>query len=180
MGSAPRRGADRLVVAGPARRAAARRAPGQPVAAQVLGALRDARRHGLRRVVEACADPGREGALDHAEVAPRLPRAAPRSAGRTPWRRGEEGELVGGLYGVAIGGLFAGESMFHTCPRRLQGRARRASSTCCAPTATRAGCIDVQWRTDHLATLGVIEVPRDDYLAALPEVLSAPLPARWA
>jgi leucyl/phenylalanyl-tRNA--protein transferase len=40
--------------------------------------------------------------------------------------------------------------------------------------------VDVQWQTPHLATLGVREVPRDEYLAVLPEVLSAPLPACWA
>ena len=43
-----------------------------------------------------------------------------------------------------------------------------------------APLVDVQWRTPHLATLGVREVPRDDYLALLPTVLTAPLPARWA
>ena len=40
--------------------------------------------------------------------------------------------------------------------------------------------IDVQWQTPHLATLGVREVSRADYLALLPDVLTAPLPACWA
>jgi len=40
--------------------------------------------------------------------------------------------------------------------------------------------IDVQWQTDHLATLGVTEIDRDDYLVCLPALLDAPLPAIWS
>lgn len=81
------------------------------------------------------------------------------------WR---EEELVGGLYGVEIGGLFAGESMFH--------RARDASKVALVALVTRLrGCpgrriIDVQWSTSHLASLGVTEISRTEYLARLPEL----------
>ena len=47
----------------------------------------------------------------------------------------DDGELVGGLYGVRIGGLFAGESMFHRGTRRVEGGARRASSSGCGRRA---------------------------------------------
>lgn len=78
------------------------------------------------------------------------------------WQRGE---LVGGLYGVEIGGLFAGESMFH--------RVRDASKVALLGLVDRLiGCggerlVDVQWRTEHLGSLGVVEVPRPRYLAML-------------
>jgi leucyl/phenylalanyl-tRNA--protein transferase len=79
--------------------------------------------------------------------------------------------LAGGLYGIAIGGLFAGESMFH--------RARDASKAALGALieALRAGggtLFDVQWRTPHLASLGTIEVPRRDYLARLAEAVERP------
>lgn len=88
----------------------------------------------------------------------------------------EEG-LAGGLYGVAIGGLFAGESMFH----------RRTDASKVALVALVEELrdehpdrlVDVQWRTDHLATLGVVEVPRAVYLERLAVALPLPLPARW-
>lgn len=85
------------------------------------------------------------------------------------WDR--DGVLVGGLYGVEIGGLFAGESMFH--------RARDASKVALVHlVATLRGCpgvrlLDVQWRTDHLASLGVIEVPRARYLDLLGDALGS-------
>ena len=80
-------------------------------------------------------------------------------------------ELVGGLYGVEIGGLFAGESMFH--------RARDASKVALVGLVDRlrecpgSRVIDVQWRTDHLASLGVVEIPRGEYLDRLPEWIAA-------
>ena len=88
------------------------------------------------------------------------------SAGCTPSRRGATARLAGGLYGVAIGGLFAGESMFH--------RERDASKVALLGLVDLlsdeyAGqrLVDVQWRTPHLASLGVVEVPRADYLSRL-------------
>lgn len=82
-----------------------------------------------------------------------------------------EGKLVGGLYGVAIGGLFAGESMFST--------AVDASKVALVQLVERLRSgggvlLDVQWRTEHLATLGVIDVPRDRYLELLADAVSRP------
>jgi leucyl/phenylalanyl-tRNA---protein transferase len=85
------------------------------------------------------------------------------------WR---DGELVGGLYGIEIGGLFAGESMFH--------RATDASKAALVVLVDlMRQCpgerlLDVQWRTDHLATLGVVEVPRVEYLTRLRSALDSP------
>jgi leucyl/phenylalanyl-tRNA--protein transferase len=73
-------------------------------------------------------------------------------------------ELVGGLYGVRIEGLFAGESMFH--------RATDASKVALVALVELlredgARLLDVQWRTDHLESLGVVDIARRDYLALL-------------
>jgi leucyl/phenylalanyl-tRNA---protein transferase len=78
--------------------------------------------------------------------------------------RDPDGTLVGGLYGVRIRGLFAGESMFH----RVSGASKVALWVTDELLALDAATLfDVQWRTDHLATLGVVDVERDDYLARL-------------
>ena len=82
-----------------------------------------------------------------------------------------QGELVGGLYGVSIGGLFAGESMFH--------RAVDASKVALVALVELlgpdpAGLLDVQWSTPHLASLGVIEIRRDEYLRRLGSALASP------
>jgi len=79
--------------------------------------------------------------------------------------------LAGGLYGVAVGGLFAAESMFH--------RARDASKLALAALVERLRAhgfvlLDVQLRTPHLASLGVVEVARDDYLGRLAVALARP------
>ncbi len=80
-------------------------------------------------------------------------------------------ELAGGLYGVALGGFFAGESMFT--------RIRDASKVCLATLVDRLRergykLLDVQLRTDHTARMGAIEIPRADYLSRLEQVLRLP------
>lgn len=89
-----------------------------------------------------------------------------------------EGDLAGGLYGVSLGGLFAGESMFHD-PRIGRDASKVALLGLCRILGTRPGVrlLDVQWVTDHLASLGAVEIDRVDYLRLLSEALDAPLPA---
>jgi leucyl/phenylalanyl-tRNA--protein transferase len=89
------------------------------------------------------------------------------------------GGLVGGLYGVAIGGLFAGESMFH--------RARDASKVALVhlvdllrADGVPGRLLDVQWTTPHLASLGAVDVPRQEYLRRLQHALDLPLPPAFA
>lgn len=83
-----------------------------------------------------------------------------------------EGALVGGLYGIEIGGLFAGESMFH--------RERDASKVALVRLVEKlhacggSRLLDVQWCTDHLASLGAVEVTRRAYLRRLVEALALP------
>jgi leucyl/phenylalanyl-tRNA---protein transferase len=82
------------------------------------------------------------------------------------------GELAGGVYGVAVGGLFAAESMFH--------RGRDASKAALAGLVEHLrsrgfGLLDVQLLTPHLASLGAVEVAREAYLAGLAAVIGNPV-----
>ena len=90
-----------------------------------------------------------------------------------------DGQLAGGLYGVSIGGLFAGESMFH---RSDIGRdASKVALVALVERLRAAGgngrLLDVQWMTPHLASLGVVEISRAEYLDILADALRLPLPA---
>lgn len=81
-----------------------------------------------------------------------------------------EGELAGGLYGVAIGGAFFGESMFHW--------RRDASKVALVALVERMrdrgfGLLDIQFMTEHLAQFGAVEIPRSDYLTRLQAALQA-------
>ena len=83
------------------------------------------------------------------------------------WRGGR---LAGGLYGVALGGAFFGESMF--------SRARDASKLALAHLAARLAAggfrlLDVQFHTAHLARFGAVEIPRAEYLRRLAAALEA-------
>jgi len=82
-----------------------------------------------------------------------------------------DGNLAGGLYGVAIGGLFAGESMFH--------EARDASKVALVHLVvvmSQGGgrLLDVQWQTPHLESLGAVVIGREAYLGRLTEALQGP------
>jgi leucyl/phenylalanyl-tRNA---protein transferase len=127
------------------------------------------------QVVDACADPDREGRWITAQV-----RAAYERLHELGWAHSVEcwrgDELVGGLYGVAIAGLFAGESMFHR-----ESDASKVALVHLVELLRAAGdpdrrLLDVQWRTDHLASLGAVEIPRREYLRRLHRALSLPLP----
>ncbi len=125
-------------------------------------------------VIAACADPARDSGWIDDDIISAYTRLHELGWVHSveSWR---DGELVGGLYGVAIGGLFAGESMFH--------RVRDASKVALLGLVEMLRdeyadrrLLDVQWRTPHLATLGVVEVPRPSYVRRLAQVLEVPLP----
>ncbi len=83
----------------------------------------------------------------------------------------EHGELVGGLYGLRIERFFAGEAMFHTATD-----ASKAALVTLVDwlNATGAELLDVQWVTDHLATLGAVAVSRPAYLTRLRPAILPP------
>ena len=86
----------------------------------------------------------------------------------------QEGRLVGGLYGVALGGAFFGESMF--------SRVTDASKVALVHLVARLRLcgfvlLDTQFLTSHLARFGAVEIPKAEYKRRLAEALAAP--ARW-
>lgn len=121
----------------------------------------------FRGVMERCADPDRQGRWITKEFVDAYVRLADLG-----WAESVEvsldGELVGGLYGVRINGFFAGESMFHDV--------RDASKVALVHlvdhlAACGATLLDTQWQTDHLASLGAIEVSRQDYVQLLAQAI---------
>jgi len=80
-----------------------------------------------------------------------------------------DGELVGGLYGVALGGAFFGESMFH---RETDASKVALHALVERLKERRFVLLDLQWVTPHLATFGAIEIPRRDYLKQLRAALA--------
>ncbi|CAN5269137.1 leucyl/phenylalanyl-tRNA--protein transferase [soil metagenome] len=126
-------------------------------------------------VVAGCADRPGDGARDSTWITPAM-RAAYGSLHAMGmahcvevWDR--DGGLVGGLYGVAVGGAFMGESMFH--------RVTDASKVALIDTARRlrAGgftLFDAQLPTAHLTSLGAVSTSRDDYLDLLADAVSRP------
>lgn len=133
--------------------------------------LRRVRRGGIYRVSrnEACAAVI-AGCADRVEgtwITPEMRRAYERLHG-LGWVRSVEvwrgSDLVGGVYGVAIGGFFAAESKFHRAPN--------ASKVALAElvawlAADGFQLLDVQLATEHLRSLGVVEITRKEYLRRL-------------
>ena len=84
----------------------------------------------------------------------------------------QAGKLVGGLYGVHLGGAFFGESMFS-----LVSNASKAAFYHLADHLRQQGFVlfDSQFINDHTASLGAIEIPRDEYLAQLAAAIALPV-----
>lgn len=127
-------------------------------------------------VLLGCADPGRDGAW----ISPQI-RTAYLHLHELGWAHSVEvwsqGRLAGGLYGLAIGRLFAAESKFHRVTD-----ASKAAVVGLVEALEEDGepwLVDVQWRTDHLATLGVTEVTRATYLELVAAAVRGELPSRW-
>lgn len=122
-------------------------------------------------VVGCCADPRRRDGWITDDY-----RATYRRLHAMGWAHSIEiwhhGRLAGGLFGIAIGGLFAGESMFH----HVTDASKAAVVALAAVQRRTPGerLIDVQWSTPHLARLGVVEQARPDYLRTLAAAMPSP------
>ncbi len=127
-------------------------------------------------VVDGCADRGRSGRWINDDI-----RSAYLRLHELGWAHSVEtwrgDDLVGGLYGVSVGGLFAGESMFHRSPDASKVALARLVHELKADGRQRL--LDVQWVTDHLASLGAVAIPRGEYLRRLRTALALPLPEAW-
>ena len=124
-------------------------------------------------VVAACADRRRPGAWITDDIAAAYGRLHELGWAHSVEAWDEEG-LAGGLYGVAVDGLFAGEAMFHRRTDASKVALVALVEQLAADGAPRL--LDVQWATDHLRTLGVVAVPRSEYLARLAAVRDVPRP----
>jgi leucyl/phenylalanyl-tRNA--protein transferase len=128
-------------------------------------------------VVAKCADRRRDGGWITGEIEAAYGRLHELGWAHSVEAWDDQG-LAGGLYGVCIGGLFAGESMFHV----------RADASKVALVALVAWLrrdlgrrlLDVQWATEHLVSLGAVAIPRASYLRRLEVALSLPPPDAWA
>lgn len=126
----------------------------------------------FREVVAGCADPSRPHGWITSEIADAYTRLH-----ELGWAHSievwHEGELVGGMYGVGIGALFAGESKFY--------RARDASKVAVARMVDllrpyEGAVFDVQWATPHLMSLGAVEIDREEYLRSVAGAVERPGP----
>ncbi len=126
----------------------------------------------FREVMEGCAEsaPGREGTWITAEFLAAYTELHKRGQAHSLecW---QEGKLAGGIYGVAIGGLFAGESMFH--------RVSDASKVALFHLVEHLrrcefALFDIQTVTPITARLGAVSIPRRDYLTRLAGAIALP------
>ncbi len=124
----------------------------------------------FRSVMEGCADPARSGGwINKAFI------DAYATLNELGWAHSIEvldradGELVGGLYGIRIGGFFAGESMFHRTTD-----ASKAALVHLVDWLARTGgsLFDVQWTTPHLVSLGAVDIARVEYLERLADAIA--------
>lgn len=129
-------------------------------------------------VLARCADPARSGRWIDASIEAVYRDLHRRGVAHSVETWTLDGRLAGGLYGVSLGGLFAGESMFHD-----SATGRDASKVALVRLVDFLGSdgitdrvIDVQWQTAHLRSLGVLEIDRLEYLELLDELLALPDP----
>ena len=122
----------------------------------------------FRDVMERCADPTRP----HGWITPQFVDAY-EELHRLGWAHSVEtyldGRLVGGLYGVHIAGLFAGESMFSDATDASKVALVRLVDWL---VESRVKLLDVQWTTPHLVSVGALDVPRPVYLDLLAEAVA--------
>jgi len=136
---------------------------------------RSARRYDVRvdtcfaEIIRRCADPSRESAWITDEFIDAFTRLHQLGWAHSVEVFDDKGQLAGGLYGVRINGFFAGESMFYA-----QRDASKVALMALVQLMRETGMslLDVQWRTDHLESLGAVEVGREHYLSLLAAALA--------
>jgi leucyl/phenylalanyl-tRNA---protein transferase len=123
----------------------------------------------FRAVMEACASETRPGGWINAAIIDAYVRLHELGWAHSIEVFDHHQRLVGGLYGVGIGGFFAGESMFH----QVTDASKVALwATVEILSGSGAALFDVQWVTDHLASLGAADIPRPAYLVRLAEAVA--------
>jgi leucyl/phenylalanyl-tRNA---protein transferase len=115
-------------------------------------------------VIRACADPSRQDGWITDNFIAAYQRLHELGWAHSIEAFDRDGALAGGLYGVRVGGAFAGESMFHH--KRDASKVALMALVDLMRTSGMA-LLDVQWCTEHLASLGAVAVSREDYFARL-------------
>jgi leucyl/phenylalanyl-tRNA--protein transferase len=120
-------------------------------------------------VIRECANPARESGWINDEFIHAYTRLHELGWAHSVEAFDRDGQLAGGLYGVRVDGLFAGESMFHT-----QRDASKVALMALVDLMRSSGMrlLDVQWCTEHLASLGAIEISREEYFERLAQTTS--------
>jgi leucyl/phenylalanyl-tRNA--protein transferase len=123
------------------------------------------------RVMRACASPSRGGTWITEDFIDGYTRLHELGWAHSVEVFNQSGELAGGLYGVRIGGYFSGESMFH-----VERDASKVALMALVDLMRSSGMtlLDVQWCSEHLASLGAIAIPRPTYLTRLAAALRKP------
>jgi leucyl/phenylalanyl-tRNA--protein transferase len=132
----------------------------------------------FEQVIGACASTPRDG-QDGTWIVPDMVQAYSRwhTLGAVhSFETWIDGELVGGLYGVCIGRMFFGESMFS---RRTDASKIALAALVCFCREHGIELVDCQQRTGHLASMGGGELPRPAFEAAVAEGIARPAPAAW-
>ncbi|MDO5083958.1 leucyl/phenylalanyl-tRNA--protein transferase [Arachnia propionica] len=131
------------------------------------------------RVLGSCADPRRPGGWIDERITAVYTTLHHMGFAHSVETWDDQGRLVGGLYGILIAGLFAGESMFHH--PELGRDASKVALMRLVADLRHAGVtlLDVQWQTPHLASLGVVEWPREIYLQRLVGALNRDHGTLW-
>lgn len=129
----------------------------------------------LRAVMQACATTPRDG-QDGTWIMPEMIDAYCAWPAVHSFETWIDGELVGGLYGVSLGRMFFGESMFS---RRTDASKIALAALVCFCRAHGISLIDCQQRTDHLASLGAREIPRATFERQIAPRLREPPVTEW-
>ncbi len=120
-------------------------------------------------VIDSCANPDRPHGWIDSQIRSAYIRLHKLGWAHSVETRNADGELVGGVYGLSIGHLFAGESMFHT-----ETDASKAALVYLTNRLRELGIdlFDVQWMTPHLSSLGAIDLSRSEYLRRLDKAVN--------
>lgn len=132
----------------------------------------------LHEVLRACASTPRDG-QSGTWILPEMQAAYERWAKEGAVHSVEtwmDGELIGGLYGINLGRMFFGESMFM---RRSDASKIALAALICLCREHGIEWIDCQQNTRHLASLGAFEVPRAEFEAHLSRTVTQPAPSAW-
>ncbi len=129
----------------------------------------------LEAVLQACATSPREG-QDGTWIVPEMIAAYSAWPAVHSFETWVDGELVGGLYGVCLGRMFYGESMFS---RRTDASKIALAALVCFCREHGIDLIDCQQRTSHLASLGAREIPREVFERLITPRVRGPTLADW-